>query len=235
MGVRPRIKRLVLKVSGEVFGSDGIDAGRGGNFADELVSAAGRGVQTAVVPGGGNILRGGTASGELGDRVSLDHMGMLATIINALALRNLLEIRGTGSVVTSPFGLEPVAERYSPRNAIAHLEAGKIVIMAGGTGNPFFTTDTAAALRAAEIGADALLKATKVDGVYDRDPMGGEEAKRYTSLTFTDVLKEQLGIIDAAAAALCRDNGIPLIVFNILEPGNLHKVIDGEETGTIVN
>ena len=236
MSKRPEIKRLLLKVSGEVFGSEGhsIDMEKVDSFARELIEAHGTGIELAVVSGGGNILRGAILCSEGGDRVSCDYMGMLATVINALALQGALERGGVEAVVMTPFSLEVAAERFVRRQAIRHLREGRIVLMAGGTGNPYFTTDSAAALRAAEIGADALVKGTKVDGVYDSDPKTNPDATRMDSITYTDILKHDLKVMDAVAVALCRDNGIPIVVFDILIRGNLQKVIMGETVGTIV-
>jgi uridylate kinase len=236
MSKRPEIKRLLLKVSGEVFGSEGhsIDMEKVDGFARELIEAHGTGIELAVVSGGGNILRGAVLCSEGDDRVSSDYMGMLATVINALALQGALERGGVEAVVMTPFSLEMAAERFVRRQALRHLREGRIVLMAGGTGNPYFTTDSAAALRAAEIGADALVKGTKVDGVYDSDPKTNPDATRMDSLTYTDILKLELKVMDAVAVALCRDNGIPIVVFDILTRGNLQRVIMGETVGTIV-
>lgn len=236
MSKRPEIKRLLLKVSGEVFGSEGhsIDMEKVDGFARELIEARGTGIELAVVSGGGNILRGAVLCSEGADRVSCDYMGMMATVINALALQGALERGGVEAVVMTPFSLEVAAERFVRRQALRHLREGRIVLMAGGTGNPYFTTDSAAALRAAEIGADALVKGTKVDGVYDSDPKTNPDATRLDTLTYADILKQDLRIMDAVAVALCRDNGIPIVVFDILTRGNLKRVIMGEAVGTIV-
>ena len=236
MSKRPEIKRLLLKVSGEVFGSEGhsIDMEKVDGFARELIEAHGTGIELAVVSGGGNILRGAVLCSEGEDRVSCDYMGMLATVINALALQGALERGGVEAVVMTPFSLEMAAERFVRRQALRHLREGRIVLMAGGTGNPYFTTDSAAALRAAEIGADALVKGTKVDGVYDSDPKTNPDATRMNSSTYTEILKLDLKVMDAVAIALCRDNGIPIVVFDILTRGNLQRVIMGETVGTIV-
>ncbi len=236
MSKRPEIKRLLLKVSGEVFGSEGhsIDMEKVDGFARELIEARGTGIELAVVLGGGNILRGAVLCSEGDGRVSCDYMGMMATVINALALQGALERSGVEAVVMTPFSLEVAAERFVRRQALRHLREGRIVLMAGGTGNPYFTTDSAAALRASEIGADALVKGTKVDGIYDSDPKTNPNATRIKSLTYTDILKQDLKVMDAAAVALCRDNGIPIVVFDILTRGNLKRVIMGETVGTIV-
>jgi uridylate kinase len=236
MSGRPEIRRLLLKVSGEVFGSQGhsIDTEKVDAFASELIEARETGIELAVVSGGGNILRGAVLSTEKADRVSCDYMGMMATVINALALQGSLERKGVEAVVMTPFSLEVAAERFVRRQALKHLAEGRIVLMAGGTGNPYFTTDSAAALRAAEIGADALFKGTKVDGVYDSDPETNKNAIKYEVLSYTDVLNQNLKVMDATAIALCRDNRIPVVVFDILTRGNLKKVIQGEALGTIV-
>lgn len=236
MSKRPEIRRLLLKVSGEVFGSEGhsIDMEKVDAFARELIEAHKTGIELAVVSGGGNILRGAVLCAKGEDRVSCDYMGMMATVINSLALQGALERAGVEAVVMTPFSLEVAAERFVRRQALRHLREGRIVLMAGGTGNPYFTTDSAAALRAAEIGADALVKGTKVDGVYDSDPKTNPDAKKMDTLTYTDVLRDDLKVMDATAVALCRDNGIPIVVFDILSKGNLKKVISGETLGTIV-
>ncbi len=236
MSVRPEIRRLLLKVSGEVFGSEGhsIDIDKVDNFARELIEAHETGIELAVVSGGGNILRGAVLCTEGEERVSCDYMGMMATVINALALQGALERAGVEAVVMTPFSLEVAAERFVRRQAMRHLREGRIVLMAGGTGNPYFTTDSAAALRAAEIGADALVKGTKVDGIYDKDPARESNATKYDTMTYNDILKRDLKVMDATAVALCRDNGIPIIVFDILTKGNLRRVIKGESLGTLV-
>lgn len=236
MSKRPEIRRLLLKVSGEVFGSEGhsIDMEKVDGFARELIEAHETGIELAVVSGGGNILRGAILCAEGENRVSCDYMGMLATVINALALQGALERAGVEAVVMTPFSLEVAAERFVRRQALRHLREGRIVLMAGGTGNPYFTTDSAAALRAAEIGADALIKGTKVDGVYDSDPETNPDATKMDTLTYTDILRQDLKVMDATAVALCRDNSIPIVVFDILSKGNLKRVILGEAIGTIV-
>ncbi len=232
----PGINRMLLKVSGEVFKSesDSVDFNKVESFAGDLDSAYRTGTEIAVVVGGGNIIRGGLISGIGVERVTADYMGMLGTIINALALDSALNRLGVESLVMTSMSMEQLAEPYVRRNAIRYLDEGRLIILAGGTGNPYFTTDTAAALRAAEIKADCLFKGTKVDGIYKSDPVENPEAERYKELKYTDVLRDNLGVMDAAAVALCRDNSIPIIVFNILESGNIRKVIEGEELGTIV-
>ncbi len=233
---RPRLKRFLLKVSGEVFGGESlsIDMGRVERFAAELGDARSSGAEIAVVVGGGNIVRGSVLSRGGADRVSSDYMGMLGTVINAIALQGALERLGVEARVMTPFSLEQIVERYIRSHALNHLGEGRLLILAGGTGNPYFTTDTAAALRAAEIKADVLLKGTKVDGIYDCDPVKNPGASLKKKLGFTEVLGADLKVMDATAVALCRDNSMPIIVFNIMESGNLVKVIEGETIGTIV-
>jgi uridylate kinase len=233
---RPKIKRLLLKVSGETFGSEGssIDIGKVTEFAAELKGAREAGAEIAVVPGGGNILRGNILSAKGVERSSADNMGMLGTIINAIALRGALEEIGVETRVMTAISMIQVAEPFIRARAMRHLERGRLVILAGGTGHPFFTTDTAAALRAAEICADALLKGTKVDGVYDSDPATNAEARMIAQIGFTEVLERNLKVMDATAVALCRDNGIPIVVFNLMKQGNLKRVLEGETLGTIV-
>jgi len=232
-----RFTRLVLKVSGEVLGGKdkSIDFNRVADFAAELKSAVDAGCEIAVVVGGGNILRGYRASERGVDRVAADSMGMLGTIINAIALQAALEHAGVEAHVMTAIAMEQYAEPYIRRRALDHLENGRLVILAGGTGNPYFTTDTAAALRAVEVKAEALLKGTKVDGIYDSDPVTNPRAKMLRRLGYLDVLKDDLRVMDATAVALCRENGIPIVVFNILTKGNLRKVLEGKLSGTIVS
>ena len=233
----PVFKRILLKLSGEALQGDrgyGISPPVLESICQEIKDVHGMGVETAVVIGAGNIFRGVAGSAHGMDRASADYMGMLATVINALALQGALERGGVEAVVMTPFSLEVAAERFVRRQALRHLREGRIVLMAGGTGNPYFTTDSAAALRAAEIGADALVKGTKVDGVYDSDPKVNPHATRMDSLTYADILKQDLKVMDAAAVVLCRDNRIPIVVFDILTRGNLKRVIMGEAIGTIV-
>ncbi len=236
MKKHPAIKRLLLKISGEVLGGEkcSIDLDRVGGFAAELQIAMELGTEIAVVVGGGNILRGGNFSAKGIERVSADYMGMLGTIINALALKGALELKGVETIVMTSISMEQVAEPYIRDKAIAHLDKGKLLILAGGTGNPYFTTDTAAALRAAEIKADVLVKGTKVDGVFCSDPVENPDAQLIESLSFTEMLRDDLRIMDATAVALCRENGIPIIVFNLFEKGNLCRVLKGEKLGTII-
>ncbi len=233
----PRFKRVLLKLSGEVLGGEqgfGIDPEEMRRIASEVKEAKERGVEIAIVVGGGNIFRGVAGSAKGMDRVTADYMGMIATVINALALQDALEKLGVNTRVQSAIEMREVAEPYIRRRAIRHLEKGRVVIFASGTGNPFFSTDTAAALRAAEIGAEAILKATKVDGVYDADPMLYRNAVRFSRLEYLDVLNKGLRVMDSTAISLCMDNDIPVIVFNIKVPGNLVRIIEGEEIGTCV-
>lgn len=229
-------KRVLLKVSGETFGGadKAIETARVDNFALELKEAHSGGADIAVVVGGGNIVRGSTYSTGDENRVRCDYMGMLGTIINALALKNSLERLKVGCEVMTPFQLEQVCEFFTRRKALEYLDRGMMLILAGGTGNPFFTTDTAAALRASQIDADILIKGTKVDGVYDSDPLKDSKARRMDSLSYTDVLRDNLRVMDSMAVALCRENSIPIFVFNIMEKGNLKKALYGQVKGTMV-
>ena len=231
---RPR--RVLLKISGEVFGgkNEVFDTKRIEAFASELKEVSQSGTQIAIVVGGGNILRGAVYSVDKSNRCSADDMGMLATVINALVLKNTLERMSVEAEVLTSLSIEPIAELFTRRKALEYLEKGKILILGGGTGNPFFTTDTAAALRAAQIGADLLLKGTKVDGVYDSDPVVNQDAGMIESISYTDILEKNLRIMDSAAIALCRENKIPIRVFNIMRNGNLKKVLEGKILGTIV-
>jgi len=227
----------LLKLSGEVLIGEagyGIDSETISRLACELVDVRKYGVQLAVVIGGGNIFRGLTGAAKGMDRASADYMGMMATMMNAVALQDAIERQGQTVRVVSALHVKEVAEPYIRRRAIRHLEKKRIVIFAAGTGNPYFTTDTAASLRAMEIGADVVLKGTKVDGVYSADPELDRHAKRYTELSFTDALTNKLGIMDATAMSLCRDNDMPIMVFNVTRPGNLMKAVRGEAVGTVV-
>lgn len=233
---KPYYRRVVLKVSGESFakqGEFGIDPDELALMAQEIKDATICGTQVAVVVGGGNIIRGAVlaAKGQVA-QATADYMGMLGTVINALALKEALETIGQPARVLSAINLTAVAEPFIRGRALRHLEKGRVVILAAGTGNPFFTTDTAAALRAMEIGAEILLKATKVDGVYDRDPRKHADARRYQQVTFTDALKQDLGVMDATAFALCRDNELPICVFDMTRRGNIQRVVCGEPVGT---
>jgi uridylate kinase len=230
-------KRILLKLSGEaLMGSDrfGIDPEATARIAREIASARDAGHELCLVVGGGNIFRGLAAAARGFDRASADYMGMLATVMNALALQNALEQQGVATRVQSAIPMASVCEPYIRRRAARHMEKGRIVIFAAGTGNPFFTTDTAAALRAAEMGCDALFKGTSVDGIYSSDPKMNPDAERYPSISFDKMLNDNLKVMDSAAVALCRDNGIPIIVFNIREDGNLAKVLRGEGRATVV-
>jgi uridylate kinase len=234
---RPRFNRILLKLSGEALMGDGqfgIDPDTVARLADEIRAAREDGHELCIVVGGGNIFRGLAGAAKGFDRASADYMGMLATVMNALAMQNALEKIGVDTRVQSAIPMATVSEPYIRRRAIRHMEKGRVVIFAAGTGNPFFTTDTAAALRAAEMGCDALFKGTSVDGVYDADPKKVTDARRYESVTFNQVLSNDLKVMDASAVALCRDNNIPIVVFNIREQGNLVRVLDGGGTATIV-
>jgi uridylate kinase len=233
---RPRFNRILLKLSGEALmgeGQFGIDPDTVNRLADEIKTAR-QGHELCLVVGGGNIFRGLAGAAKGFDRASADYMGMLATVMNALAMQNALERIGVDTRVQSAIPMATVSEPYIRRRAVRHMEKGRVVIFAAGTGNPYFTTDTAAALRAAEMGCDALFKGTSVDGIYDADPKKVKDAKRYETVTFNQVLSEDLKVMDATAVALCRDNNIPIVVFNIRERGNLARVLGGEGTATIV-
>lgn len=235
MSSTPAYKRVLLKMSGEMLagGRDGgIDPETIARFAAEIDEVSSLGVEVAVVIGGGNIFRGLAGSSQGMDRAHADYMGMLATVINALALQDALERQGVYSRVMSAITMDEVAEPYIRRRAIRHLEKGRVVLFGAGTGNPYFSTDTAAALRAAEIQADVILKATKVDGVYDRDPKKHPDAKRFAELTYLEVLNRGLGVMDATAISLCMDNAIPIVVFDLSTPGNVRRVVCGEPIGT---
>jgi uridylate kinase len=235
MSPRPIYKRVLLKMSGEMLagGKDGgLDPETIARFAEEIDGVRKMGVQVAVVIGGGNIFRGLAGSAKGMDRAHADYMGMLATVINSLALQDALERQGVFTRVMSAISMHQVAEPYIRRRAIRHLEKGRVVIFGAGTGNPFFSTDTAAALRAVEVQADVILKATKVDGVYDRDPMRHPDAKRYDSLTYMDALNQGLKVMDATALSLCMDNQLPIVVFDLSTHGNVARVVCGEPIGT---
>ena len=230
-------RRIVLKLSGEALMGDadyGIDPAMIGRLAAEVIEAQQAGAEIALVIGGGNIFRGAGLAAAGMDRVTGDHMGMLATVINALAMQDALEKRGARARVMSAIKINDVCEDYIRRRAIRHLEKGRIAIFAAGTGNPFFTTDSGAALRAIEIGADLLLKATKVDGVYDADPKKNPGAKRFDTLTYDQVISRDLNVMDTAAFALCRDSDLPLRIFDMGQPGVLLRVLRGEHIGTLV-
>jgi len=233
----PRYKRVLLKLSGEALMGRydyGIDPDILHRIAGEIADLSRKGVEVAVVIGGGNIFRGaGLAEGGM-DRVTGDHMGMLATVINSLALQDALERKKAFCRVMSAIKINQVCEDYIRRRAVRHLGKGRVVVFAAGTGNPFFTTDSAASLRASEINADLMIKATKVDGVYDSDPVKNPAAKRFERLTFDEVLTRKLGVMDATAIVMCRDNNIPLRIINIFNEGDLDRVVSGEQIGTIV-
>ena len=230
-------QRILLKLSGEVLAggaSFGIDAQRVKDLAREVADVAAAGVQIGVVVGGGNIFRGVAAAAQKMDRVTADHMGMLATVINSLALSDALEQMGIPTRVMSAIEMHQVAEPYIRRRAIRHLEKGRIVIFAAGTSNPYFSTDTAATLRALEIKAQVIAKATKVDGVYDKDPMKFGDAVMYRQIGYTEILTKSLGVMDATSIAMCRDNKLPILVFNLNTPGNIMRMATGEDVGTII-
>ena len=234
---KPKYNRILLKLSGEALQGPegyGMSSKALDTISDEIVEVHGLGIEIALVIGGGNIFRG-VAGSETGiDRSTGDYMGMLATVINALALQNSIEKRGLSTRVQSALEIKQVAEPYIRRRAIRHLEKGRVVIFAAGTGNPFFTTDTAATLRALEIGADLILKATKVDGVYDKDPLKHKDAVKFKELSYMEVLQKELKIMDATAISLCMQGNIPIIVFNLFESGNIKRAILGEDIGTKV-
>jgi uridylate kinase len=235
---RPAFRRIVLKLSGEALAGSlgyGIDPPVLDRIGQEVREVADLGVQLAIVIGGGNIFRGVAASAGGMDRATADYMGMLATIINALALQDSLEKAGVQTRVLSAIEMRAVAEPYIRRRAIRHLEKGRVVIFAAGTGNPFFTTDTAGALRAVEIGADAIIKATKVDGVYSADPKTDPSARRLERLTYIEVLNQGLGVMDTTAISLCMDNKLPIVVFDLMRAGNIKRIVLGEPVGSIVS
>ncbi len=230
-------QRILLKLSGEALlgkQSSGVDPSVANFIAEEIKSLSDLRVQICIVIGGGNIFRGLEASSKGMDRTSADYMGMLATVINSLALQSALEMRDIPTRVQSSIEMREIAEPFIQRKAIRHLEKGRIVIFAGGTGNPYFTTDTAASLRAMEIKADVILKATKVDGVYDCDPMKNKNAVMYKNINYIDVLTKNIKVMDATAISLCRDNGLPIVVFNMQKKGNIRRAICGEKIGTYV-
>jgi uridylate kinase len=232
-----KYRRILLKLSGEALGGEGalgICPEAIHEMARQVREVREMGVEVVVVVGGGNIFRGLQGSEKGIDRVTGDYMGMLGTVINALALQDALEKEGVETRVQSAITMEEVAEPFIRRRAVRHLEKGRVVIFGGGTGNPYFSTDTTAALRANEMDADVILKATKVDGVYDSDPKKNPKAKRYARVTYLDALQQQLKVMDSTAFSLCMDNEMPIIVFNFFEPGNLARVVRGEEVGTLV-
>jgi uridylate kinase len=233
----PRFKRVLLKLSGEALVGDGgfgIDPATLERIASEIAEVRALGVEIAIVIGGGNIFRGLAASAHGMDRASADYMGMLATVMNSLALQDALERVNVTTRVLSAIAMQELCEPYIRRRAMRHLEKGRVVIFAAGTGNPYFTTDTAASLRAMEIHADVLLKATKVDGIYDKDPVKFPDARRFHRLTYLDVLNRNLKVMDSTATALCRDNKLAMVVFDLHTRGNIRRVIAGESIGTLV-
>jgi uridylate kinase len=233
----PQYQRILLKISGEALAGPaafGIDAGRVAGIAQEVAAIARMGVQVGVVVGGGNIFRGMALAARSMDRVTADHMGMLATVMNSLALQDALEQIGQNTRVMSAIQVHQVAEPYIRRRAIRHLEKGRIVIFAGGTSNPYFSTDTGAALRALEIHAQVIAKATKVDGVYDKDPMKHSDAIRYERVSYDEVLQKSLGVMDSTSIAMCRDNKLPIQVFNLNTEGNIMRMASGEPVGTMI-
>ncbi len=237
MARQPQFKRILLKLSGEALAGKlgyGIDPDIIRAIAVEIRGIVDLGVQIAIVIGGGNIFRGVAASSMGMDRASADYMGMLATVMNSLALQDALEKAGVITRVQSAIEMQEIAEPYIRRRAVRHLEKGRVVIFGAGTGNPFFTTDTAASLRAIEIGAEIILKATKVDGVYDSDPAKNKDAVKYEQLTYLDVLKQGLQVMDSTATSLCMDNDLPILVFDLTTSGNIERVVCGDQIGTIV-
>lgn len=234
-----KFKRVVLKLSGEALrepGShDNISPEIVERIAEQIKTARETGVEICVVIGGGNFWRGAAAAGRGMERATADYMGMLATVMNSLALQSMLEEKDVETRVQTAIEMKNVAESFIRRKAMRHLELGRVVIFAAGTGNPFFSTDTTAALRASEVGADVIFKATKVDGVYDKDPFEHDDAKRFEHVTFTDALTLGLKVMDSTAFSLCRDNEKPVIVFDIAEPGNIHRALTGEPVGTLVS
>lgn len=234
----PKYGRILLKLSGEVLageGSFGIDAGRVAALASEVAEVARTGIQIGLVVGGGNFFRGVAAAAANMDRVAADHMGMLATVINSLALQDALEKQGVPTRVMTAIEMHEVAEPYIRRRAIRHLEKGRVVVFAAGTSNPYFSTDTAATLRGLEIKAEVVAKATRVDGVYDKDPLTNTDAVKFSEIGFSDVLSRNLRVMDASAVAMCRDNHLPIIVFNLNVHGNIMRMTMGEPIGTLIH
>ena len=235
---KPVFKRIVLKLTGESLQGrkgSGIDLKVARSVAKQIKEVKELGVELACVIGGGNIFRGAAASKEGVERVTADYIGMLATVINSLVLQDALEQEGVFTRVQTAIEIQRVAEPYIRRRAIRHLEKGRVVIFAGGTGNPYFSTDTTAALRAIEIGAEAVLKATKVDGVYSEDPRINPKAKRFSEVKYIDVLKKRLQVMDATAISLCMDNQLPIVIFDLMQPGNIKRVVLGDKIGTKVS
>ncbi|MBD3427202.1 MAG: UMP kinase [Candidatus Omnitrophica bacterium] len=238
MAKKKQAKRVVLKISGEALMGDlgfGIDPDVNNSIAAQIKEIRRQGVEIALVIGGGNIFRGLAAASSGMDRSNADYMGMLATMLNGLALQDALERIGVETRVMTAIEMRELAEPYIRRRAVRHLERGRVVIFVCGTGNPYFTTDTAAALRATEIGADMILKATKVDGVYSKDPVKHKKAKRFDELSYMEVLRKKLKVMDATAVSLCMDNDMPIVVFNIKKKGNIKKAIEGKKIGTTIS
>ncbi len=232
-----KYRRILLKISGEILAGEqgyGIQPAVLENLAGEVADVCSRGVEVALVIGGGNIFRGLAASARGMERASADYMGMLATVLNALALQNALERTGVATRVQSAIEMRQLAEGYIRRRAIRHLEKKRVVIFAGGTGNPYFSTDTAAALRAMEIGAEVIMKGTKVNGIFEADPVTNPKAKMFAELPFLSILNKNLKVMDSTAITLCMDNNLPLIVFNLKEQGNLARIVQGDRIGTLV-
>jgi uridylate kinase len=232
----PKYRRILLKLSGEALGGEafGINPEAIHEMARQIREVREMGVEIVIVVGGGNIFRGLQGSERGIERATGDYMGMLATVINALALQDALEKKGVATRVQSAINMSQVAEPFIRRRAVRHLEKGRVVIFGGGTGNPYFSTDTTAALRANEIGAEVILKATKVDGIYDSDPKKNSSARRFAQITYLDALQRQLKVMDSTAFSLCMDNKMPIIVFDFAKPGNLARVVQGEKVGTLV-
>ena len=235
---KPRYRRILLKLSGEALQGDrgyGISPATIDQMARQVHDVHQLGVEVAIVIGGGNIFRGVAASAQGMDRASADYMGMLATVINALALQDALESVGAPTRVMTAIGMSQLCEMYIRRRAVRHLQKGRVVLFAAGTGNPYFTTDTAACLRAMEIHAEVILKATKVDGIYDRDPVKHPDAQRFSHLTYLEVLQRDLKVMDSTAISLCRDNKLPIVVFDLSRAGNVQRAVQGEPIGTVVS
>ena len=238
--MKPKYKRIILKLSGEALQSksangENIDVDIVNSIASQVKDIKLFGTEVGIVIGGGNIVRGGEFYQKQGiDRSTADYMGMLATVINGMALQAAFEKHGMHTRLQTAIHMEEIAEPYIRRRALRHLEKDRVVIFAAGTGNPYFTTDTAAVLRAVELGADAILKATKVDGVYSSDPVKNKSAKKFESLTYMDVLKKELKVMDLTAISLCKDNKLPIVVFNLFKPGNIKRVVLGEKIGTVI-
>jgi uridylate kinase len=238
MPSQPTFKRILLKLSGEVLAGGqghGVDAVRASGIAAEIRGIRELGVETALVIGGGNIFRGLSEAAKNMDRVAADHMGMLATVINAIALQDALEKQGVETRVMTAITMPQVAEPFIRRRALRHLEKGRVVVLAGGTGNPYFSTDTAAALRAMELRADVIMKATKVDGIYNADPAKVKDATMFSEISYMEIISKDLRVMDSTAISMCRENRLPIVVFNLNVPGNIARVVMGEKVGSLVN